>query len=459
MYLGNSGNVTVSNITIDNVTLIAVTTIEIIDLFGEQYERKRTRCNGGGIYRSGGGLSLANSVIKNITGEGNGCAGIYYDASANLEVSGLELQNITGYGIYSTGSGTRYFSGITAVTGIGGDYGIYSTPMTSGSFTVTGSNKFTSCGVYCFANGAVPIQVTDTVIRNNASGVTCLNVTTRNATITIGKITIDGSNGTGISASSENNIKVSNSTIKNIINAGYGGGIILNGGGTAEISNTVIENVGAERAGAIQFISENTTLLINNSQFINCTARNDNKIFLIVYRSSDVIIRDCTFTHDSNLTDMGAKTVDEDVTLFGQCNAIFENRTFNNLRGNMPYVQNYLFSRWGHLGNGVYSPSDLTLRNCTFNLNSGSSGLFALYSGEVTGQGYNPDYLLMDGVTINDNGGQRPLISLRGSGSTFRFKNNNVYNGTLLDTAAKISGLTGSSVLKLENGASPVLVP
>ena len=69
----------------------------------------------------------------------------------------------------------------------------------------------------------------------------------------------------------------------------------------------------------------------------------------------------------------------------------------------------------------------------------------------------------MDGVTINNNGGQQPLILLyQGSGTlltdTFKFKPNNVYNGTTLNDAAAIIGL-GTSVIRLDGGAVPTMVP
>jgi hypothetical protein len=222
MSLTNSGDVSVSNITIDTVN------------------------SDGGITRTGGNLSVVNSVIKNITGRG-----ISSSSSANLEVNGLELQNISGYGIYSSGGGVMKFTNITAVTGIGGDYGIYSISMTNGSFTVSDS-KFTSCGVYCDAGSSiVPIQVTDTEIRN-ATGSEGLYANTGNAAITIDRVTIDGvSNGRGIYAASNNTAKISDSIIKNCVTTVDGGGVYVNGGTLTMNGSTISGNTAGSAGGGV----------------------------------------------------------------------------------------------------------------------------------------------------------------------------------------------------------------
>jgi hypothetical protein len=64
----------------------------------------------------------------------------------------------------------------------------------------------------------------------------------------------------------------------------------------------------------------------------------------------------------------------------------------------------------------------------------------------------------MDNVTINNYNGLQPLIYLSGSIFTmYQFKLNNSYNGTLLDTPAKLSGL-GSGIIRLANGATITIV-
>jgi hypothetical protein len=191
--------------------------------------------------------------------------GISYSANANLEVSSLELQNISGYGISCSGSGTRYFSGITAVTNIGGNYGIYSASMTSGSFTVTGNSRFTSCGVFCSASGAVPIQVTNIEIRNAKNH--GLNTVSGSGTITIDRVNINGATGRGISVTSQNTVLIYNSDIRNCSNSG----IYLSGSGNKEISNTTIYGNTTSYYGGGVYLTEGT-LTMNSCTISSNTA-------------------------------------------------------------------------------------------------------------------------------------------------------------------------------------------
>jgi hypothetical protein len=223
MYLDSSGNVSVSNTTIDNVSTATGL--------------------GGGIFIIRGNLSVVNSIIRNITGSGTYCTGIYHNSIGNLEVNGLELQNIPSYGIYSDGRGIMKFSGITA-TNINSDWGVYSI-ATNPHFTLSDST-FNSCGVYCSSNESV--QVTDTVIRN-ASGANGLYCSSGSGTITIDRVIIDGvPNGRGIYANSSNSVKISNSTIKNCVTTSDGGGIFLSVSGNGWISDV---NITACTAGSL----------------------------------------------------------------------------------------------------------------------------------------------------------------------------------------------------------------
>jgi hypothetical protein len=208
---------------------------------------------------------------------------------------------------------------------------------------------------------------------------------------------------------------------------------------------------------------------ITGTVFINCTSRNDYKI---LDASKFAFIRNCTFTHDNNLADLGTPTTTKVMSVFGSGSSTFENCTFNNLRSNFA-GENYLFSRFATYWSGtnyatpgvVYTEGELTLRNCTFNFNPGSAGLLALYAGDVintiTGVTSNrPDYLLMDGCRINNNGGQQPLIWLNDNrpAGTFRFRANNYYNGTLLNNQAAIINLASTGIMRLTWYAMPVMV-
>ncbi|MDR0476243.1 MAG: right-handed parallel beta-helix repeat-containing protein [Treponema sp.] len=613
MYLNCAGNVVVTNTTIDNAGLTA------------------SNASGGGVYRSGGSLRVENSVIKNISGSGANCAGIFQSGSADLVINGLELQNIPGYGIYSNGGGVKNLSNITAVTGISGAYGVYSTGMASGSFTLAGG-KFRGCAVECVASGAVPVKVMDTDIFNapgdnglytqSGSGVITIegvnidgvpngrgmrlstagnliisDSTIRNCKTTsgrtmesdgaglavyksgtirisgtaienceIGYYAYGGGNGGGIYfADAYNDLKISNSAIRNCKGATIGGGVYIREGVTTEFSGLTIENCkadaygggvsigaqiysayayndlkisnstirncksdidgggvyieevvttefsgltienceaeyrgggiylrGGERidfldltmklclanrsSGAIGINSYNDDCVTNisNSRFINCSSGDGVKL---VSYYTNTIFRNCEFTHDAALPNLARNTTygttDTTYLFSGASSGTFENCTFTNLRGNMPAGQNYLFNTWweypsayGGTGNGErVSGTNLTLRNCTFNFNSGSAGLLALFGGQTGSTPYPPDYLLMDGNTINDNGGQRPLMwfhnAAGSTAGTFQFKANNVYNGNMLNNQASLNSLASGSnnVIRLVGGAAPVIVP
>jgi hypothetical protein len=211
------------------------------------------------------------------------------------------------------------------------------------------------------------------------------------------------------------------------------------------ITNTIFDRcISAGSGGAISFVGKKEMSIIIDSQFINCTANYLDRIF---DADNFSFIRGCTFTHDAYLPYMGEPAFAENIGYLLGKGSNFENCTFNNLRSNKQ-GETYIFEN--ETGNDIY----LTLRNCTFNFQSGSAGLCKL-SGDNT-------KLLMDGVTINNNGGQLPLIYLTraaSNGGYFHFKANNTYNGTILNTAGAITGLSGSGVLRLTNGATPVIVP
>jgi hypothetical protein len=276
MYLSCSGSVVVSPITIDSVSLTASTGY------------------GGGIYRSGGSLRIENSNIRNISG-GNS-DGVYHSVSADLVISTLQLQNIPRYGIYCSNNGVRNLSGITAVTGIGGSYGVYAASLSSGSFTLADS-RFTGCGVYCSAS-AVSINVSAVTISNppayglyayspngtitinnntninNVSGANYglyANTGSGTGTVTINSVNIDRVNFSGM-AITGGNATVSNSTIRNCTSANSGGGIVVSTSGTTRVSDTIIENVQATSAygGGIYFSGTGG----GNLTISGCTIRN-----------------------------------------------------------------------------------------------------------------------------------------------------------------------------------------
>jgi len=203
---------------------------------------------------------------------------------------------------------------------------------------------------------------------------------------------------------------------------------------------------------------DHATFNVTETKFINCTARTGHRI---MSQPVEAVIRNCIFIHDNNLPDVGSPS-DNRVNGFFPNRGTFEDCTFTNLRGNTT-GEVYIFNCWGHYPSVGYGGSawmmmgNLVLRNCTFYFNAGSAGLCALLEATDFSAPY---HLLVDGVTINNDGGQQPLIWLRryDVNGSFQFRPNNVYNGTTLSTVATITGL-GSNVIRLDNGAVPTLVP
>jgi hypothetical protein len=441
----------------------------------------------GGIYAfSNNTIKIYNSTFRNCKGASFG-AGIYMSGSGNKEISGTIIEDVevtnSGGGIYCL-DGSLTISGCTIKNAKASYYsggGVYfysdnntkTSTMTINDTTIENVEAEMGGGIcYSCPNGNLTIN--GCTIKNAAASRGGGMQFSSNSNVTINDTTIENveaRNGGGIYC--DGRLTINGCTIKNAKTSSTGGGVYSWGGNnsTLTINNTTMELCRSEETqGAIYFsgYNTNTNNTITNSRFINCTASNSYKILNGV---PFAVISNCTFTHDANLPDM-APISGSSRNLFGY-GGNFENCTFNNLRVNMPPGQDYLFNRWssypvlseGFFVGGSVFPNvvNLTLRNCTFNLNSGSAGILALCGGQNSSQSIEPDHLLMDGVTINNNGGQQPLIWLFNSANgtstpgTFQFKLNNTYNGTLLNNVGAITGLSG--IILLSNGAMPILVP
>ena len=298
-------------------------------------------------------------------------------------------------------------------------------------------------------------------------------------------------NGSRLSISDANDVRVSDSSFRNTreggIRMGFGTVIVR----TAEISNVEFVNIEGDAAinssyfdltlidsrfencmantGALKLTLSDNNLVIN-TKFINCNTNVNfyNGTSLVyanakIFYGNNTAFRGCEFTD----TNSGSSPFNYAAVFGGWGYMTFENCTFNNLRAHSS--GSYLFDMWaeypsvtgggGVLGNTESSP---TFENCTFNFNSGSAGLMAFGAGgNITGGGtWSADSFLMDNCRINNNGGQQPLIWLHNNTvpGTFRFRANNVYNGTTMTTAASIISTMGS-YLRLTNGAAPVIAP
>jgi hypothetical protein len=448
IYLGGAGDKEISGVTIENCSA----------------------SSGGGIFITGSGnREISGITIKNCTTGFGG--GIYISSEGNnSKISNATIENCTangdGGGIYIAGLGDKEIFNVTikncTATGQGGGISMSDSYKRISNATIENCTANGVGGGIYLANGD-----------NEISGVTIENCKANSngggIYLAIGTYEISGStienctavNGGGIYDYSSLNLSIANTTVRNTVVNDSGGGLYsYDYTRKLVINNSRFENTRAMGGYGAIFANSNESE-ITGTDFINCTSRYDYKI-LNAHRFA--FIRNSNFTHDSNLVDMGSPSDGSRVvSVFGDVGN-FKNCIFTNLKCNYA-GENYLFNKYAvypdpiHIaggGGGLFAGGVLTLKDCTFNFDSGSAGLLAL------GGDYNPDTLLMDGCTINNpnNVGQQPLIWLNGNSTahTFQFGANNEYNGTLLNSAVAIIGL-GSNVIRITGNAMPVIVP
>ncbi|MCL2185661.1 MAG: right-handed parallel beta-helix repeat-containing protein [Treponema sp.] len=436
------GNINIDNVTIENVP------------------------NGRGmqIDTSSGNVIINNASVKNTKATGPG-GGMRIDTSGgNVIINDASIKNIkstsTGGGICIYGSGSTGSADIkdTVIENVMSGYiggGIFSNIPLNISGLIIKNIQGASMGGAIYLSGS---DITSTI-----SGLTIDNA-----------VADDGSTenygyGGGIYSFQNLNISGSPSVIRNVYAAANGGAILLASNANATISGLTIENATADINGGIYFISN---MIIEDSHFINVTERNSNRI---LSQSESTIIRRCTFIYDSNYSRQEAPSSSRETGFFNNT-GVFENCTFTNLRS-AKTGKNFLFNRWstypassGGGGSTGSNAGNLTLKNCTFNLGSGSAGIMALYGGQRSGPYMKADEILIEGCTINFSGGQTPVIWLTTSpqgsdeSGTFRFKQDNKFRSPetgeiTINNAAQIINLTSRGLFLFENGATPVLVP
>jgi hypothetical protein len=456
VYIVGSGNITLDESNFDtggqiylNSASINITDTETKNVRGNNaiYTYGRNIVIGGvkienvpsgrGIYMiaSGGTGQITDSSIKNCKSSGNGDGGgICISGGNNVIISGTTIENVE-------------------AGGHGG--GIYADPetMTILNTVIKNAKASATSGGMCLSGSG----------RKIISGTTIENVET-------------GTNGGGIFISGGIST-ISNTVIKNAKATYSGGGLFYSGTNTQSIiiENSRFENCRADRQNGAIFFGPEVVVLpssyeIINTKFINCTARNGYK-FMNPHDLITGTFKGCIFEDNDEIYKYSS-TGSNIYAMFGIYGGYFEDCTFTNLTDTYSGEQ-YIFH-----GKSSFSPDRLWLKNadayttlirCAFNFRSGSAGLCALGGygdGYVppNGDGHN-DYLLMDGVMINNNGGQQPLLNFAKYGTFastydgFRFKLNNVYNGTLLNTPMAINNLVTSGVVILTNNAMPTLVP
>jgi len=399
--------------------------------------------NGRGIQMNASGTGrITDSNIKNCTTSNLG-GGIYSIGTGGVTISGTTIENVeasNGGGIYSIGEGTLTISDSTIKnarsTTYGGGVYVENSDLTIKDYSMIKNAKAGRFGGGIYYNSSKSLVISDTMIEDVEVG----------------------NSGGGIQVTAAFHVNISNTTIKNARAGSSGGGFSSNPVPLLVITGSRFENCRANNdCGAIGSIA--SSFDITNTTFLNCTAGIGTKIITV---GQPLTFKGCTFEDNDELYKYDPRTGGA-WNMFGSASdSYFENCTFNNLTDIYTGIsgstgENYIFR--GFVSTDTFSHSadqNLTLKNCTFNLSAGSAGLLFL-----SADGYNPSHLLMENVTINNNGCQQPLIWLYGNNppGTFQFKNNNVYNGIPLNTQSAITGLAGSGVIRLTNGATPVLVP
>jgi hypothetical protein len=320
IYLICSGKVSVSNTTIDTVK------------YSYFYRGEYCEEYGNGIRISGSGsFSLKNSAIKNLG------QGIRHTGSIDLEIDRLDMQDLHGYGIYSSASGDRNtnISNITASNITSNAIYQYSSSgkkmitVKDSVFDNTGSvyiRSYTST-TSSSNNDYNYVDIIDNIVdlnnvsmSNVRSGSVAINISAKNVNmnrvnINRGSYTPDSNSG-GVKIEYANWVGIYNSTINNcgdtrydtgsIINRGSpdeytlgdygweGAGIYIQCNGTAEISNTTIENVEACLGGAIYYCFNrpynvtSTTIIGSGADSLtlrNVTVRNAKALYQPSYAS------------------------------------------------------------------------------------------------------------------------------------------------------------------------------
>jgi hypothetical protein len=471
-----SGSAVISNTTIEDVQSTSYAGGGIVVSSGDLTIRDSTIKNakapnnfGGGIFQYGSGnLVISGTTIENVEAGRNG-GGIYFTAG-NLTVSNSTIKNaraVWGGGISFNGSGSLVISG-TTIEGVEVNYaggGIY---LVSGNFEMTNSSIKNARTT----NTAPLIGIDDDdetfiIIYRGGAGI----FLSGSGNAIVSGTTIEdvetASGGGGLFITGSVSLSISDTMIRNA-RASWGGGLVCSSDKAFVITGSRFENCRAATYGALS-MRQNRSNEIINTIFLNCTARIGYKFMNTGSDTVQQIFRGCTFEDNDALYRYDPLPIDAYIDdMFGM-NNFFEDCTFTNLTDNYEGEQ-YIFS---DLGSSTLDDrlsdkfvrrynqySSTTLIRCTFNFRSGSAGLCAFFGGDGEAA---PDYLLMDGVTINNNGVQQPLIWLHNSSrsinDTFRFKFNNVYNGTTLDTAAKITALASTGVMRLTGGARVTVVP
>jgi len=333
--------------------------------------------------------------------------------------------------------------------------------ITDSAFIKTSASS--NGGAICLA-GSGNAQLSNIKINDSTAGGLGGGIYTQKQ-INISGLTIDTAiANTGGGIYSNHRLDISNSTIRKADANQNGGGIYISTYAGLFINEIVFEDCISYNVGGAIYKGDSVTTptVINNSKFINCTARNYGNFIFNNTQSVSFIMEviNCEFTHTSALRSVGQFDSYER-SMFGRT-GYFEACTFNNLVSNTTDDFYFFSNRYVSSSGSIYTNSTsifhLTLKGCTFNpKNTGKLGLVQMLinSGDT-------DYLLVDNNVINNYNGEQNLFWLQKNfvevPGLFNFTRNNYYNGILLDTEQKFIDL-GKNIFDLRSSARVTLVP
>jgi len=424
---------------------------------------------------------------------------------SSLTMSDVEITDSTEYGIYITdidglvsisesritggwidirgGRGEKKLSGITLNNMI--DDAIYINARESSSITlerITMRDARGSAMQGADIYGGSKVTAKDIVIEN-ASGISL-----HGTTVTVSGIKASGVKGYVLGLTGTT-VQVSNSSVTNA-DSGFSlhgsesvtvDNVTVNGASTTGISigsgfdttspvitlsNSTIENTGR----ALEIRSGNFTVggvkFINNLSTNLNTYSEEGRIFHTWGKASGRF-QNCEFRHEDWMERKELPGKDfQYISLFhlGNTRVEFNNCDFVNLRGVSSPHDTYYFSRWVKYVEGgqgtVAEKNDIILRGSNFTFRNGERvGLMAGYAGSIEGIGNRaPDNLLVDGITITNNGSTQPLFWFHGNSSadTFKFrKNTSFYNGEVInDSLIYLSQFLPIPVVRFTSGGS-----
>jgi hypothetical protein len=263
-FVANPSRIEVSNVSFNNISagdalhFVAGGNVVIdrVNIDGVQ---------GDALYIGGvSNIAISNSSINSVNGYG---LSINNSISGNITIDGFNLRDISGYGIYCNCNSNRVqLSNITATNvGNSNSYAVF-VPLSQRAIFLEDSNFINVGGIYLKTDTSNPIEVRSI----NITGVSRQQALyiEGGSDVLADDVHIDGvPNGQGMMLTTNGNITVSNSSIRNCYSLGssarfFGAGLCMIGTGNKEISDCTISGNTAFYGGGV--FSDRGNLTMNS---------------------------------------------------------------------------------------------------------------------------------------------------------------------------------------------------